>query len=99
MQTSGLPDAVATTAYYVASEALANALRHSGASRIRITALERDGTLRVRVDDDGRGGAAPTPSGGLTGLADRVAALGGEIAVDSRPGTGTTVEATLPCAW
>lgn len=99
VQTSGLPDAVATTAYYVASEALANALRHAGASRIRITASERDGMLRVRVDDDGRGGASPTPSGGLTGLADRVAALGGEIAVDSRPGTGTTVEAMLPCAW
>lgn len=93
-----LPDAVATTAYYVASEALANALRHSGASRIRITASERDGTLRVRVDDDGRGGASLTPAGGLTGLADRVAALGGELAVDSRPGAGTTVEALLPCA-
>lgn len=93
-----LPDAVATTAYYVASEALANALRHAGASRIRITASERDGTLRVRVDDDGRGGASLTPTGGLTGLADRVAALGGELAVDSRPGAGTTVEAVLPCA-
>ncbi len=95
---SDLSDAVATTAYYVASEALANALRHSGASRIRITASEHDGTLRLRVDDDGRGGASLTPTGGLTGLADRVAALGGELAIDSRPGTGTTVEAMLPCA-
>lgn len=93
-----LSDAVATTAYYVASEALANSLRHSGATRIRITASEEDGTLRLRVDDDGRGGASLTPSGGLTGLADRVAALGGELVVDSRRGSGTTVEATLPCA-
>lgn len=98
VRASVLPDAVATTAYYVASEALANALRHSGASRIRITASEHGGALRVRVDDDGRGGASLTPTGGLTGLADRVAALGGELAVDSRPGAGTTVEAVLPCA-
>jgi signal transduction histidine kinase len=52
----------------------------------------------MRIDDDGSGGASLTPTGGLTGLADRVAALGGELAVDSRRGTGTTVEARLPCA-
>lgn len=93
-----LPDAVATTAYYVASEALTNALRHAHASRIRITASQRDGALVLRVDDDGRGGASLNPTGGLTGLADRVAALGGILAIDSAPGAGTTVEATLPCA-
>ncbi|GAB3814550.1 hypothetical protein GCM10028820_10690 [Tessaracoccus terricola] len=92
-----LPDAITTTAYFVAGEALANALRHSGASRIRITAQHVDGTLTVRVDDDGAGGAAPAPGGGLTGLADRVGALGGTLTLDSRPGTGTTVEARLPC--
>lgn len=98
VHTPTLSDAIATTAYYVASEALANALRHAGASRIRITAVERDGFLRIRVDDDGAGGARLTPSGGLTGLTDRVAALGGELTVDSRTGAGTTVEAVLPCA-
>jgi signal transduction histidine kinase len=98
VQIPQLPDAVATTAYYVASEALTNALRHAAPSRIRITASAHEGTLRMRIDDDGSGGASLTPTGGLTGLADRVAALGGELAVDSRRGTGTTVEARLPCA-
>jgi signal transduction histidine kinase len=98
VQIPQLPDAIATTAYYVASEALTNALRHAAPSRIRITASAHEGTLRMRIDDDGSGGASLTPTGGLTGLADRVAALGGELAVDSRRGTGTTVEARLPCA-
>jgi signal transduction histidine kinase len=98
VQTSDLPDAVATTAYYVASEAVANALRHASATNIRITARERDGTLHMRIDDDGTGGATLTPTGGLTGLADRVAAMGGDLRVDSRAGAGTTIEARLPCA-
>lgn len=97
VQTPDLPDAVATTAYYVVSEAVANALRHSGASRIRVTARECEGTLSVRIDDDGTGGAAMTPTGGLTGLVDRVEAIGGRLSVDSRSGSGTTVEARLPC--
>ena len=98
VQTPDLPDAVATTAYYVASEAVANALRHSGATSIRVTARESAGTLSIRIDDDGRGGATLSPTGGLTGLADRVEAIGGELTVDSRSGGGTTVEARLPCA-
>ncbi len=94
-----LPDIVATTAYFVVSEAVANALRHAAASRIRVSVRDDAGVLRVRVEDDGRGGAALRPEGGLTGLADRVGALGGEFSVSSRRGEGTTVEARIPCAW
>ncbi|GGI48560.1 signal transduction histidine kinase [Agromyces flavus] len=92
-----LPDPVATTAYFVVSEAVANSLRHAEASWIRVVARERDDVLVVRVSDDGRGGAAPRATGGLTGLSDRVAALGGRVCISSPAGGGTTVEANLPC--
>ncbi|NNC13254.1 sensor histidine kinase [Planctomonas sp. JC2975] len=93
-----LPDAVATTAYYVVNEAVANALRHAEAERVLVRVREADGTLLVRVSDDGRGGAAPRSTGGLTGLSDRVAALGGRLSVASTSGRGTVVEARIPCA-
>jgi signal transduction histidine kinase len=93
-----IPDAVATTAYFVVSEAIANALRHAEASRVRVGVREAAGDLHVVITDDGRGGAAVKPSGGLTGLTDRVAALGGTLRLSSPPGAGTTVEVVLPCA-
>ncbi len=92
---SPLPDAVATTAYYVASEAITNAVTHAEATRIVLQVLRRDGQLLVRVTDDGRGGAR---LGERSGLADRVAALGGSLRVASPRGRGTEVEAALPCA-
>ncbi len=90
-----LPDAVATTAYYVASEAITNAIKHAEATRIVLQVVRRDGQLLVRVTDDGRGGAQ---LGLRSGLADRVAAMGGSLHVDSPRGHGTEVEAALPCA-
>ena len=90
-----LPDDVATTAYYVASEAVTNAVKHAAADRIGLQVARLDGQVIVRVSDDGRGGA--TLSGG-SGLADRVAALGGRLQVASPLGRGTVVEAVLPCA-
>jgi signal transduction histidine kinase len=90
-----LPDAVATTAYYVASEAIANAVKHAEATRIVLQVVRHDGQLLVRVTDDGRGGAR---LGHRSGLADRVAALGGSLQVASPDGKGTEVEAALPCA-
>ena len=90
-----LPDAVATTAYFVASEAITNALKHSGASRIVLQVVRRADQLLVRVTDDGCGGAR---LGLRSGLVDRVAALGGSLHVASPEGHGTEVEATLPCA-
>jgi signal transduction histidine kinase len=90
-----LPDAVATTAYFVASEAITNAVKHSEATRIELHVARRDGQLLVRVTDNGCGGAS---LGLRSGLADRVAALGGSLRVASPVGRGTEVEAALPCA-
>jgi len=90
-----LPDDVATTAYFVISESLANAVKHSQASHIGLSVARRNGEVVVRVTDDGRGGAVLRPE---SGLADRVAALGGSVDVVSRNGHGTVVEAVMPCA-
>jgi signal transduction histidine kinase len=93
-----LPEQVESAAYFVASEALANAAKHSHASEVRLDA-SRDGALLVlEVADDGIGGAASGGGSGLRGLADRVEALGGMLTVSSPPGRGTTVRAEIPCA-
>jgi signal transduction histidine kinase len=92
--TDRLPDDVATTAYYVVSEAITNAVKHATAGRIGLTVSRYDGRLLINVSDDGRGGA--TLSTG-SGIADRVAALGGTLRIHSPVGRGTTVEAVLPC--
>jgi signal transduction histidine kinase len=83
-------------AYFVASEALANAAKHSGASRIDVSLERRDGSLVLSVRDDGVGGVDPSRGSGIVGLTDRVEALGGSLGVDSRPGKGTRITAELP---
>lgn len=93
-----LADDVATTAYFVASEAVTNAVKHADAEHIRLQVGSQNGELRVRVSDDGQGGATTRPGAGLSGLADRVAALGGRLQVHSPRGNGTIIEAVLPCA-
>jgi signal transduction histidine kinase len=90
-----LPDDVATTAYYVISEALANTVKHAEASSISLRVCQVGGQVVVTISDDGCGGA--TVSTGSR-LADRVAALGGSLQVASPAGLGTVVEAALPCA-
>jgi signal transduction histidine kinase len=90
------PEPVETAAYYVASEALANAMKHARASHVEITLSARDGSLRLSVRDDGVGGADPARGSGLAGLADRVEALGGSIHVRSAAGTGTHITVSLP---
>jgi signal transduction histidine kinase len=85
----------AATAYFVASEALANIAKHAGATTIRLSAKTEAGRLTIRIEDDGVGGADTTGSG-LRGLADRVAASGGTFAVEPRPGGGTSVTAVIP---
>jgi signal transduction histidine kinase len=86
-----------TAAYFVASEALANAAKHADASTVTVSAGRSNGSLVVSVRDDGVGGAAPSPGSGLAGISDRVAALGGNVTVASSPGEGTVVTAELPC--
>jgi signal transduction histidine kinase len=92
-----LPDDVATTVYYVTSEAITNAVKHADASRIDVRIARCNGHLEVRIIDDGRGGATVAAGSGLAGLSDRVHALGGALALHSSYGCGTIVEATVPC--
>jgi signal transduction histidine kinase len=88
---------IEAAAYFVASEGLTNAVKHAQASRVVMRAERVDGRLIVSVADDGRGGASPGPGSGLSGLADRVAALGGRLEVASNGGGGTSLVAELPC--
>jgi signal transduction histidine kinase len=93
-----LPPPVEAAAYFVVAEAMTNVARYSGADSARISVVRQDGSVVVRVSDDGAGGADPANGSGLRGLADRVAALDGRLRVDSPPGVGTTVEATIPAS-
>jgi signal transduction histidine kinase len=86
-------------AYFVAAEAITNITRHSGAQKASVTITGAGGSLAVLVEDDGRGGAAARPGGGLAGLAARAAAVDGTLTITSPPGGPTRVEAVLPCAW
>jgi signal transduction histidine kinase len=90
-----LPAPVEATAYFVVAEALTNVAKHSKAQRAEVSARVEDGTLLVHVRDDGVGGARPDGSG-LLGLGDRLAVLHGRLAVESPPGDGTLVAATIP---
>jgi signal transduction histidine kinase len=93
-----LPEAVEIGAYFVASEALANVAKHADASRVTLSAHRNNGVLVLEVADDGCGGADPARGSGLTGLEDRVAALGGRLSVESPSGAGTRIVAEIPCA-
>jgi len=84
-------------AYFIGCEGLTNAVKHAQATSISLSARRENGRLVVTVVDDGIGGAEPIAGSGLSGLADRVAALGGALRIDSRPGAGTTLTAELPC--
>jgi signal transduction histidine kinase len=91
-----LPEPVEVAAYYVASEALANAAKYADASSARASITYPDGVATVEIADDGRGGATTQGGSGLRGLADRVEALGGRLEIDSPPGRGTAVRASMP---
>lgn len=93
-----LPASVEATAYFVAAEALTNAIKHADATRVQIRTWLDDDRLRVEVRDDGRGGADPGAGSGLTGINDRVTALGGSMRIVSQVGTGTRLDVDLPCA-
>jgi signal transduction histidine kinase len=91
-----LPERLEVTAYYVVSEALANAAKYAEASAVHVDIEETDEAIRLAVRDDGVGGADPARGSGLVGLQDRVAAVGGTLSVRSRPAEGTTLLVELP---
>jgi signal transduction histidine kinase len=93
--TRRLASDIEASAYFVVAEALTNVVKHSGATSARVVATVVDGELRLEVADDGKGGA-DAAGHGLLGLADRVEALGGRLAVESPTGGGTVVRAQLP---
>jgi signal transduction histidine kinase len=86
---------IEASAYFIVSEALTNVAKHSQAASANVSARVDDGALRLEVRDDGVGGARLDGSG-LLGLHDRVDALGGELNVESPPGSGTWIAVTLP---
>jgi signal transduction histidine kinase len=91
-----LPAPIEVAAYYVMSEALANAAKHAQASEIDISVTRRDGRLMLSIRDDGIGGADASRGSGLVGLTDRVEALGGSISIESPLRAGTLITAELP---
>jgi signal transduction histidine kinase len=91
-----LPAALEATAYFIVAEALTNSVKHARAGHASITAIVDDDVLRLEIRDDGVGGARSDGGSGLLGLRDRAAALNGEMRVESPPGEGTIVAASLP---
>jgi signal transduction histidine kinase len=91
-----LPEPIEVAAYYVAAEALTNAAKHAAGSRAWVTLERHDGVVRLLVGDDGLGGADASSGSGLTGIRDRVEALGGTLTVRSAGGEGTVLDVTLP---
>jgi signal transduction histidine kinase len=91
------PASIEATAYFVVCEALANVAKHAAADTAAISIQRTSGTLIIEVSDDGSGGAHPGKGSGLSGLADRVASIGGSLCIDSPPGDGTRIQAKIPC--
>jgi signal transduction histidine kinase len=91
-----LPNSVEVGAYYVVAEALTNAAKHAQASVVEVCAQATGTDLRLVIRDDGIGGAARGKGSGLTGLVDRVEALGGNMTIQSQPGSGTSLLVNIP---
>jgi signal transduction histidine kinase len=92
-----LPETVEAAIYYLVAEAITNVAKYAQATRARVAVDRSDGVATVVVSDDGVGGAEPVPGSGLSGLADRVEALGGRLHVESPRGRGTELTAEIPC--
>ena len=91
------PPHIQSTGYFVINEALVNVIKHAQATSATVSLHHHNGTLRIEVTDDGIGDADRTRGSGLAGLADRVAAAGGTLDLESAPGAGTRLRAELPC--
>ena len=94
-----LPDHVSQAAYFVVSESLANLNKHSGATAAGVEARVVDGSLQVRISDNGIGGASTAKGHGLAGLVERLSGVDGRLTLTSPTGGPTTVEAMIPCAF
>jgi signal transduction histidine kinase len=98
------PGDIEAAVYFCGLEALQNAAKHSGATRVAVRLAQRAGTLQLTIDDDGAGFAAGTSSGrqaqrggsGLTNMRDRIESVGGVLLIESQAGTGTRVTARVP---
>jgi signal transduction histidine kinase len=90
------PASVESAAYFVTAEALTNVAKYALASTARVSAVHSRRALVLTVEDDGVGGAMISPGSGLSGLRDRMAALGGALIIDSPPGEGTRIRAEIP---
>jgi signal transduction histidine kinase len=93
-----LPAPVESACYFAVAEALANAVRHSGARRVHIRMQHAKGMLRIEVSDDGAGGADPARGTGLSGVEQRLGTFDGILAVSSPPGGPTMIVMEVPCA-
>jgi signal transduction histidine kinase len=91
-----LPESAEVAAYYVVAEALTNAAKHARASQVTVRAEAEDANLHLSIRDDGIGGADSAKGSGLTGLIDRVEAVGGKMAISSPPGSGTSLLVEIP---
>ena len=92
----GLPETTELAIYYVCAEAIANASKHAGASRISVGVVMRESRVIVTVIDDGAGGADPSAGTGLRGIQDRIEALDGQLALRSEAGIGTGLRVEIP---
>jgi signal transduction histidine kinase len=88
---------VESAAYFAIAEALANAIRHSGCRRVRVSLADTGSMVRISVGDDGQGGAEPSRGTGLRGIQRRLSAFDGKLRVDSPPGGPTVLHMELPC--
>jgi signal transduction histidine kinase len=93
-----LPDSIALNVFRVLQEALSNAVKHSGASRYRVSLRGTEAQLQLEVTDNGRGfdTAVPTSGLGLVTMQERIGLVHGDLAIESRQESGTTVLATVP---
>lgn len=98
LPTGRFPDSAELTAYFVVAESITNAIKHADASEITVTGNLADGSLRIEIADDGKGGASESAGTGIRGAIDRVRGVGGELVLDSPAGRGTLVKVVIPCA-
>jgi signal transduction histidine kinase len=91
-----VPEPAEVAAYYVVTEALTNVAKHARASRVVVCVDADDANLRLTITDDGIGGADSRKGSGLIGLTDRVEAHGGQLAISSQTGRGTSLVVTIP---